>query len=476
MTTAVRPHADTSAIQPRKPQRDEADEGFAELLTAAAAGGAVGRPDDGAARVGDDFSSADGARTHRGAPPAPFSLAGTMDRTGDGRGERTAPVAPATVVPAPDAVAPVASRPLARADHGATPSTDSDGGRVPTAVSVAAMPDPSTDAPRDVAPGASRLAGAPNGPVEQSTEALPREMVERASPDAMRRSPVRGDVGARAAAFDRVKGDHPTPEGTFRSDLASHRFVDADGDPVLAVRNASARPGPSEERPRSVPGAERWGANDPARSRLQAGTSAEPAVRPAPTVAGIAPPSPRAIMPAPTIGSTITDPTHALRVDLAPHALQPAAPVPPARTDGVAGSATSSNGLVPPTAVGSAVASLLRTGRVERLTMVLEPAALGRVEVEIVRHGRGLSIELTTETMAALRALEAERASIETTLRGVASDTIALDLRLGRGEAGPRHGEHAPAEARLARTRGLDGRSDPAPVVVAPSAPGVDTI
>ena len=85
-------------------------------------------------------------------------------------------------------------------------------------------------------------------------------------------------------------------------------------------------------------------------------------------------------------------------------------------------------------AVGAALARLATPNRPERLVIVLEPAALGRVEVEIVRRGGALSVELTVESAVAMRALDAERPSIEAALRQAAADAPALDLRLGRDE------------------------------------------
>lgn len=112
-------------------------------------------------------------------------------------------------------------------------------------------------------------------------------------------------------------------------------------------------------------------------------------------------------------------------------------------------------GTVAPDRIGLVIASTLLPPRTERLLLVLEPETLGRVEVEIARRAGRVSVELSVESSAAMRALEGERTAIETALRHAAPDAPGIELRLERGDGRARdpHAPPRPTEAKDGDTR-----------------------
>lgn len=176
---------------------------------------------------------------------------------------------------------------------------------------------------------------------------------------------------------------------------------------------------------------------------------------------------------------------HAVRDALARHALQgaattgavfPGAPgIAPVAIDraplgALAPHAARDAGPVAPGRVGLAIAPRMDApgDGPRRLVVRLHPAALGEVEVEIVRRGGGLLIELRAETAEAVRALDAERAAIEAQMRGRDGEgardpderlALLIGLREGMGDGGgqdggPPHEGAGPERSRDAEQHG----------------------
>ena len=140
---------------------------------------------------------------------------------------------------------------------------------------------------------------------------------------------------------------------------------------------------------------------------------------------------------------------HALIGGAAPPASEPARAAAPAPF-ATPFAAQLSNPLEPAAAM-RAVASLAPAAAAETVSLRLKPADLGLVEVEMVRRGGVLSVELRVETPEALRAVEAERGALETMLRGRedgrgASVGMGLRERRERDEHSARMPDGAPTE------------------------------
>ena len=156
-------------------------------------------------------------------------------------------------------------------------------------------------------------------------------------------------------------------------------------------------------------------------------TTAEPApasARPLAAEPGITPPSPPATAP---LASPVATPP-------ASPAARPAAPIPwPARQ-------------VAPFAIALAL------GPDASLSLTLEPAALGRVEVEIARNGAEAQISLRAERPETLALLLRDRAELERALSGAGlggeeGHGPSLSFGLGTGGEGQRDRRPAPREA-----------------------------
>ena len=87
---------------------------------------------------------------------------------------------------------------------------------------------------------------------------------------------------------------------------------------------------------------------------------------------------------------------------------------------------------VPPSRIAPFVAQALGASGPSRLTLRLHPAALGEVEVEIVRRGGMVAVEMRADTPEAVRALEAERSAMEAQLRGRGeADARGIAIEIG---------------------------------------------
>ena len=122
---------------------------------------------------------------------------------------------------------------------------------------------------------------------------------------------------------------------------------------------------------------------------------------------------------------------------------------------------------VPASRVAPVVAHITGAAGPSRLTVRLHPASLGAVEVEIVRRGGMVVVEMRADTPDAVRALEAERSAIEAQLRGrIETDglgiTVGIGLRGEQGDAHRRQPDENDGEAAMVtdRERGADAVSN----------------
>ena len=174
----------------------------------------------------------------------------------------------------------------------------------------------------------------------------------------------------------------------------------------------------------------------------------------------------------------VLQPGATLRDLIARHALAGAiVPSPGAPAGSVEGSACPSlqatlgppAGPLAPAAAIRAVAALVPAPPAEPITLHLRPADLGSLEVELVRRGGVLMVEIRVETPEALRAIEGERATLEAALRE------RDGVRDGAGEGGRGASValsmHTPGDARGRERPDDDGERARAPTKEGPTAP-----
>ena len=362
-------------------------------------------------------------------PPGPTTDGALADRSDDDpiSGEGSEPVERASAIaeppdadPGPERVpvpvgAPVGAPDRAPATSGesmATPPGDGRSARASTPSGktvIAIVPSRGGSAVGDDAPVERRRA-VPPGPDGAAPEpGQPRRRERNAAPEAARRTavPVNGADGpagypATARIADvRGRGEVRSPFGSQSANAARSISPQADLRADLARVRVSALTGSAFVRSDLAPDGG---------SRPSYGSARPIAVPPPP------------IEPSAAIASSLPAPVAPASARAEPSTIATGRPSPAPN--------------VAPAALPDMLAVAVASRSTTQLSLALEPAALGRVRIEIVQRGASVAVEIAVETGAALRAIETERSGIEAALRSPDGETPSIDLRLGDRETG----------------------------------------